>query len=69
VPFNGPRTLAVAVSVAYVIRCTVEVTPESSDPPANHPAVGVDGGAAVIPTPPLNDIPPVIDIDIFYSLY
>ena len=33
---NGPRTLAVAVSVTYVIRSIVDL---GANPPANHPSV------------------------------
>ena len=33
---NGPRTLAVAVSVAYVIRSIVDL---GANPPANQPSV------------------------------
>jgi hypothetical protein len=59
---RGPRTLAVAVSVAYVIRCVVDSGPE---PPPYHPAVGVEGGGAALKLtpPPVIVIPPVV-IDI-----
>ena len=48
---NGPRTLAVAVSVAYVIRCTT-VAPS---PPANHPYVVVSVTAVRLYLAELND--------------
>jgi hypothetical protein len=37
--FNGPRILAVTVSVAYVILSTVETGP--GRPPPNHPSVAL----------------------------
>jgi hypothetical protein len=48
---SGPRTLAVAVSVAYVIRCTVDSGPY---PPPNHAAVFTKGVIIM----PNNVIPP-----------
>ena len=38
---SGPRTLAVAVSVAYVMRCTVDILggEPGTLPPPNHPSV------------------------------
>jgi hypothetical protein len=67
---NGPRAVAVAVSVAYVILCTVDDV--GYCPAPNHPAVGSDGGGAAIKLtpPPVIVIPPVvIVIDILYPLY
>ena len=54
---SGPRTLAVAVSVAYVIRSTVEKVPGL--PPTNHAAVFSEGGGGggVRVTPPEKEIP------------
>jgi hypothetical protein len=53
---SGPRTLAVAVSVAYVIRPTVEKEP--GEPPPNHPAV-FSGGGGVKDHPAEKESPPV----------
>jgi hypothetical protein len=62
-PLNGPLTDVLAVSVANVIRCTVDPV----DPPAHHPAVAVDGGAnSIVNPPPLNVIPAVIVTGIIY---
>jgi hypothetical protein len=55
---SGPRTLAVAVSVANVIRSTVEKGPGC--PPPNHAAVFSGGGGgsdAVIVNPPKKESP------------
>ena len=38
-PLSGPRTLAVAVSVANVIRSTVDAVPVAPVPPPNQPSV------------------------------
>jgi hypothetical protein len=57
---SGPRTLAVAVSVAYVIRFTID-PPAVPYPPPNHAAVfSGGGGASVIVIPPEKDQPAVI---------
>jgi hypothetical protein len=49
---SGPRTVAVAVSVANIIRSTVEKGPGL--PPPNHPA-SIGGGVKV--NPPEKEIP------------
>jgi hypothetical protein len=53
---SGPRTDAVAVSVANVIRSTVDLKP-GAVPPPNHAAVFSEGASAVTVTPPEKEIP------------
>jgi hypothetical protein len=56
---SGPRTDAVSVSVANVIRCTVERGPPGAAlvyPAPNHAAV-FSGGGGVKVTPPEKEIP------------
>jgi hypothetical protein len=62
---SGPRTLAVAVSVANVIRYTVDSAANEPlavpNPLPNHAAVfSVGGGASDILTAPEKETPPVI---------
>ena len=58
---RGPRTLAVLVSVVYVIRCTVDIRPAPGEllPPPNHPYVVPSPDAANEPDVKLNG--PLLD--------
>jgi hypothetical protein len=56
---SGPRTEAVLVSVANVIRCTVSRKGANGPPPPNHAAVFSEG-ASVKVNPPENETPAVI---------
>jgi hypothetical protein len=62
VALSGPRAEAVAVSVAYVIRLTVEMSrgdEKAPVPPPNHAAV-FSTGASVKVNPPEKETPAVI---------
>jgi hypothetical protein len=63
---NGPLLLAVAVSVANVIRLILDCGPGFLPAP-NQPAVACEGGAnSIVNPPPLNVIPAVIVTGIIY---